>query len=100
MINSMIRSILFAVIARAFGGRLERNVLRTVQTVDVHEHVLGLHDVAALADRRYRFRWASGSGEQHHRRRWHRIGLAVSAASVRLDAEFDTIGNADFAFVA
>lgn len=54
-INEQIRRslsslILLAVIARAFGGRFESNVLRTVQAVDVHEHILGLHDVAALTD--------------------------------------------------
>lgn len=43
--------ILLAMIARALCGRLEGQVSRSVHTVHLHQHVLRLHNVAALSHR-------------------------------------------------
>lgn len=79
-------------VARAFGGRLKCYVFRTVQTVDVDKHILGLHDVAALADRPNRPPYTVEFGK---RNRWYSIRMAISSTGVRFDGKLDAIWNSD-----
>lgn len=84
-------------IARATGGRLEGDIAKPVEAQHPPVDVLGAHDVAALANRRHRFRGLHCHAFAHRR---NRIGFAKPATRIRRNCEFNAVWDGDFASVA
>lgn len=77
----------------AAGCRLEFYFSDAFQTADFDFHFFGVHDVAALADRRDRL---VGSVRSYREVTWHRVALAVASTSVCRQRELDAVRDGDF----
>lgn len=89
--------VLFAVIARTVGCRLEGQVPDAFSAHHTYVHVLSFHNVAALPDRRYRLAWLVDTHGERCRRDGKR--LTEPAARVRRDRKLHATRDADLAGV-
>lgn len=89
--------ILLAVIARTVGSRFKRQVPDSLCTHHAYVNILGVHDVAALPNRRDRLAWLVNTHGERCRRdgKW----LTKPAARVRRDRKLHAAWDADLTSV-